>query len=318
MSLSGEPVEYPAGSNIWYSNVSWGLADYLLIPVSDSVDYAIASRLLGVNGSYGFQLSITQTLNIQISSITNPGAPLKLKVNVSGSGGVLSGASLTCRLFWAYGLDSDGHPLFESIKKNGTTDAAGNAILDFSEDGVDSTKTYFAIVNAYLSGLSGSGYFSYKTTQKYEGIIPFVESFTERTVLLTHSWDVHQFPNPRALFYSAAFYAFSENWDMTEVPIENSTGKVNYGALAYNRTILPSEPGVLIIVYRTGNTYGMSVMPWGIFTLGVSISFGDNPEGNVWVATDMRQVTVGGIAYQAKISCWSLQGYQVWAPNGWW
>jgi len=298
--------------------VSWGLGGgYLLMPVSESVDYATASRLLGVNGSYGFQLSITQTLNVLVSNSSEEGAPLKLKVDVSGSGGILSGASLTCRLFWAYDLDPDGHPLFDSIMKNGTTNYAGNAVFDFSEDDVDSSKTYFAIVNARLGGLYGTGYFIHKTTQKWEGIIPFVESFEEGTVLLTHSWDVHQFPNPRALFYTAAFYAFTENWDMVPIPIENSTGKVNYGALAFNRTKLPHQPGVLIVVYRTGNTYGMSVMPWGIYTLGVSVLFGDDPAGNIWVATDMRQVTVGQVAYQAKIACWSLSGYQIWNSRGW-
>jgi len=317
MSISGAPVEYPVGSGTWYSNISVGTGGYMLVPVSDSIDYDTASKLLGVNGSYGFQLSISQTLEIVISRISSLGAPLKLRVNVSGPGGTLSGASIICRFFWAYGLDPDGHPLFKSIVKNGTTDNAGNADLDFSGDGVDSSKTYFAIVNAHLGGLTGIGYFTHKTTQKYEGIIPFVEDYAKRTVLLTHSWDVHQFPNPRALFYSAAFYTFSENWDLVEKPIVNSTGKVNYGALAFNRTILPPEPGVLIVVYRTGNTYGMSVMPWGIYTLGVSIQFGGSPKGNVWVATDLRQVTVDRVAYQAKIACWSLAGYQVWSPSGW-
>lgn len=319
MSLSGEPVEYPVGSGIWYSNVSWGLSGgYLLTPVSESVDYATASRLLGVNGSYGFQLSITQTLNVLVSNASAEGAPLKLKVNVSGSGAVLGGAALKCHLFWAYGLDPDGYPLFESSIKNGTTDHAGNAVLDFSEDGVDSSKTYFAIVNARLGGLYGTGHFTHTTTQRWEAIIPFVESFNEGTVLLTHSWDVHTYPNPRALFYTAAFYAFTEDWDMVPTPIENSTGKVNYGALAFNRTKLPDQPGVLIVVCRTGNTYGMSVMPWGIFTLGVSVLFGDNLAGKVWVATDLRQVTVSQVAYQAKIACWSLQGYQIKTPDGWW
>jgi hypothetical protein len=319
MSISGEPVEYPVDSGIWYSNVSWGLGGgHLLMPVSGCVDYATASRLLGVNGSYGFQLSITQTLNVLVSNASEEDAPLKLKVNVGGSGGILSGASLTCHLFWAYGLDPDGHPLFKSTVKNGVTDHAGNAVLDFSEDGVDSSKTYFAVVNARLGGLYGTGCFTHTTTERWVGIIPFIESFEEGTVLLTHSWNVHEFPNPRALFYTAAFYAFTEDWDIVQIPIENSTGKVNYGALGFNRTRLPQRPGVLIVVYRTGNNYGMSVMPWGIYTLGVSILFGGNPAGNVWVATDLRQVTVSEVAYQAKIACWSLQGYQTSKPSGRW
>jgi hypothetical protein len=41
------------------------------------------------------------------------------------------------------------------------------------------------------------------------------------------------------------------------------------------------------------------------------VTFGDNPDHREWVATDIRQVTVGNIAYQAKLALWSLEGYQV-------
>jgi hypothetical protein len=45
--------------------------------------------------------------------------------------------------------------------------------------------------------------------------------------------------------------------------------------------------------------------------LGFPVLFGGDPSLQEWVATDMRQVTVGGIAYQANIAVWSLEGYQV-------
>jgi hypothetical protein len=44
------------------------------------------------------------------------------------------------------------------------------------------------------------------------------------------------------------------------------------------------------------------------------VAFGENPLGsaiNEWVATDVRQVIVNGIAYQAKLGLWSLEGYPV-------
>jgi hypothetical protein len=41
------------------------------------------------------------------------------------------------------------------------------------------------------------------------------------------------------------------------------------------------------------------------------ISFGISPTEAEWVTTDTRQVIVGGIAYQAKLALWSLQGSQV-------
>ena len=52
-------------------------------------------------------------------------------------------------------------------------------------------------------------------------------------------------------------------------------------------------------------------MPWGISAMAFPITFGDNPFDREWVATDIRQVIVGNIAYQAKLALWSLEGYRV-------
>jgi hypothetical protein len=38
------------------------------------------------------------------------------------------------------------------------------------------------------------------------------------------------------------------------------------------------------------------------------VVFGGDPTGQEWVATDIRQVTVNGVAYQAKLALWSLGG----------
>jgi hypothetical protein len=52
-------------------------------------------------------------------------------------------------------------------------------------------------------------------------------------------------------------------------------------------------------------------MPWGMSSMAFPVTFGEDPLGKEWVATDIRQVLVNNIAYQAKLALWSLQGYQV-------
>ena len=52
-------------------------------------------------------------------------------------------------------------------------------------------------------------------------------------------------------------------------------------------------------------------MPWQIQTLSFNITFGDDPSNQEWVATDLRQVLIGEVPYQAKLALWSLKGYQV-------
>jgi len=323
MSLSGEPVEYPPESGIKYSNVSLEMGGYLLIPVSDCVNYTTASRLLGVNGSYGFQLSITPTVRVSIAEAQRNSTNLILKVDVKGPGFPLSNATVNYLFFRVYKPEDSDYTSILIEPGTAKTDSAGSVFLNFDYSIGDTRDAYFILANAYLSGLFGVGYYSYETMTGAGGIMPFVESFEERKILLAHSWDVKQYDKSSALHYNATFFRLTEDFELQQLPLPaNSTGVVNYAAgtqgKAYARTEIPtSDPGFLLITYCTGHEYGVTVMPWGISTLGVSVLFGGNPAGNVWVATDLRQVTVSQMAYQAKIACWSLHGYQVWKPSGW-
>jgi len=297
--------------------VSWGLGGgYLLMPVSESVDYATASRLLGVNGSYGFQLSITPTLKINIiETLQNP---LKFEVKVEGVGFPLSGAALNYLLYWVY--IEDDQRFFNVTSGSAQTDSIGVVSLDFSANPyVDGSNAYTIIVNAQLSGLYGIGYRTLETRTKAGNIIPFVESFEDGTILLAHKWGKND-PGEEsqgALHFNATFFVLSDDFELSK--IQDWTGLVNYGeGRPFHRIQIPtSSMGFLIVTYWTGNQYGMVIMPWGISILGFSLLFGDNPAGNVWTATDFRQVTVDQMAYQAQITCWSLSGYQIWHSRGW-
>jgi hypothetical protein len=321
LSAFGSTVYYNITGE-WYSNISWGFGGgYLLIPVSESVDYTTASRLLGVNGSYGFQLSVAPTVKVSISEIQLD--PLKLKVKVEGPGFPLKEAALHYNLFWVYGKDpEDGTPLFNHVSGSTTTNMTGSVLLDFSAAPyVDGSKAYTVLVDVHLSGLSGVGYKSRETITSAGNIIPFVESFEDGSILLAHKWGKNDPDgNQGALHFNATYFTLSDDFEPNKVNIPNSTGLVNYGkgGKPYHRIEIPTlGSGFLVVSYTKGNEYGMVIMPWGISILGFSVLFGESPVDNVWTATDLRQVTVDQVAYQAKITCWSLQGYQIWNPGGW-
>jgi hypothetical protein len=315
-SLSGESVEYPIGSGNWYSNTSMESGGYLFIPVSDSVTYETASKLLGINGTYGFQLSVAPIIEVSISE--HQINPLILRIKVSGPGSSLSKASLSYYLFTA-----TSGPSVQLSAGTAQANEAGDAYLDFTFNGA--TTTYTIVVYARLSGLFGLGYHMHKTFTQGAGVIPFIVDYDMGKVYLAHDWDVNGEGEPPVpnYPYNAKFLMLTEDFEFQEWPIANSTGQVNYGGgggkYQYGETTLPTEhPGFLLVTYRSGNQYGMCIMPWGIGTLAVSVLFGDNPAGNVWTATDFRQVVVDQLSYQAKITLWSEQGYQIWAPGGWW
>jgi hypothetical protein len=310
-SLSGEPVEYPVGEGKWYSNVSLGLGGYLFLPLSDAINYETAAMLLGVNGTYGFQLSITPIVNVSITEYQSN--PLILKVEVDGPGFPLSGANLG---YYLYRTDKKGN--IELTTGTEQTDSAGVAYLNFTFDGAE---TYTIIAHAGLGGLKGFGYYIHQAFEKGAGIIPFIVDYEEGKVFLAHDWDVNGIGEPPEpnYFYTATFYVLTEEFEFQEWPIANSTGIINYGAKSYAETTLPvAHAGFLLVTYYSGLDYGMSIMPWGVGSpLAASILFGGVPAGNVWVASDFRHVTVGQLSYQAKILCWSLKGYQTRTPSGW-
>jgi len=305
LSSGGEMVYYPK-TGMWYNNVSMNEGGYLLTPISDCVNYTTVAELLGVNGSYGFQLSIAPTLSVSVSRVNVN--PLKFKVEVRGPGLAVSGASLNYFLYRAVVNPEEDYPLIETLSGTSQTDSAGLAFLEFPT--IDGSKyAYSIIVYAHVGGLVGVGYYSYVTLQKNH-IIPFVEDFEEGRVILAHSWDVHSFPPPvGALHYNATFLLLTEEFELRPVQIANSSGLVNYGeGKPYGRVQIPtSEAGILLVTYRWGNRYGTAMIPWGISTLGVSVTFGGDPSGYEWVATELRQVTVNEMSYQVKLAVWSLE-----------
>lgn len=317
LSSAGDKVYYNRTGE-WYSNVSWSLGGgYLLLPESECINYSTASKLLGVNGTYGFQLTINPTLTVNVREVQLD--PLMFEVQVTGPGFPLSEANLDYLLFWTIGKDEEGWPLFNFTSRSTQTNSAGLAYLEFSDNpyiGVNNNKTaYTIILKAHVGGLYGIGYKSRETITSGGNITPFVESYENGIVLLAHKWGKNDPDgNQGALHFNATFYVLSDNFAPINVDIQNSTGLVNYGkgGKPFHQIQIPtSNTGFLVVAYCKGNEYGMVVMPWGIGTIGISVVFGGNPSDKEWVATDMRQVLVGDVAYQAKLALWSLEGYGV-------
>jgi hypothetical protein len=313
-SSIGTPLYYnPTG--LYYSNITMEFGNFLLVPYTLAINYSAAAKLLGVNNTYGFQLTITPVITVAIQE-THSASPLTLTVKVIGTGFPLSNAVLSYCFIKVLEEGPQNNPSYASSFDTCYTDEEGSAILSFAD--VKATDSYAFIAYAHISGLVGIGYHE-RVTGDERYVIPFIDSFEDRRVLLAHSYDVHNFGPPEsAVFYNATFVLLTENFTLREMPMENSTGKL--GKIVYghgtektyqNLTIPTYNPGILIITYQSNNKYGVILMPWGISSMAFPVTFGDDSLGMEWVATDMRQVVVNGIAYQAKLALWSLEGYQV-------
>jgi hypothetical protein len=311
-SLSGEPVYYPK-TNKTYSNITMGFGDFLLLPYTDAVNYSTASTLLGTNNTYGFKLTVEPIVAVTVTEVQAED-PLMIETKVSGNGFPLAYASVSYCFLQVSLAGAGGYPSYSTSYGNATADDQGSVMLSFPEIN-DAGTSYAIIVYVQLSGLTGVGYHQ-RVSSTTQYALPFVENINDGTVIIAHSYDVHYFGPPEAeISYNATFVLLTEDFTLRELPLDaDKIGKVNYGeGQPYKTVTIPTHnPGILIITYRkSANEGGVIMMPWGLSTMAFPIAFGEEPHEKEWVTTDVREVVVNGIAYQARLALWSLEGYQV-------
>jgi hypothetical protein len=317
LASSGQPVYYPR-TDTYYNNITGGFGSSLLVPFSHSVNYSKATELLGIKGTYGLQLTLTPLLTVTVSK-ASVGTPLKLDINVAGQGFPLANAPISYRFLLVNGNEG-GYPSFTTINNVTYTNEAGLASITFPNVNGESSS-YALIAYAHLSGLKGVGYYTHKTESLEETVVPLVESFENKSILIAHGWAVGEPPEPAPdsiLKYNSTFFILTDEFEIRQIPLDlDSSGQVVYSSGSeqdFSSLNIPCyNSGILAVTYeKTGeNEFGVVLMPWGINSMAFPVTFGGNPKTQEWAATDIRQITIGGISYQAKLSLWSVNGYQV-------
>jgi hypothetical protein len=302
-------VYYPQTGG-YYCNLTAGFGSCLLSPLSQAVTYSAASQLLGINGTYGFQLKLTPTVTVDIEK-TSVGAPLAFAVNAAGTGFVMANANVTYSLILV-NPDGGEYPSYSITSGNVQADAAGSVSLSFG--GVDGeSRAYALLVYSYLYGLKGMGYYAHVPQGFTESVVPLVDSFETCTMRLAHSDSVGEPQSPifQQLSYNATFAILTEEYTLRQVILDqpSATGKLN-SSQQYASVAVPNNAGILIVAYKgsAAGEAGVVLVPWGLGAIAYPISFGGEPLGQSWVTTDIRQVTIGGLAYQAQLALWNLQG----------
>jgi hypothetical protein len=307
-SATGTPVYYPKTGQT-YSNITVGDQNFLLVSHGSTLNYSTALDLLGIRNQYGFQLTFTPIVTVSITE-DHSANPLRLSVNAYGTGFPLANAYVTyCML--SVSLNS-GQASYKIAYANATANEEGSVTLEFPEV-TSSTSSYSFIAYVHVGGLVGVGYHERVSGTEY--VVPFVDNLSEGRILIAHSFDIEYTDPPKSeVKYNATLVYLAEDFTLREMPLENSYGHVNSGeGDPYEVVNIPTDnPGILIITYKKSTVEGgLVMMPWGVSSLAFPVVFGGDPMTQEWVATDMRQVMVGGVTYQATLALWSLEGYQV-------
>jgi hypothetical protein len=312
LSSSTQPLVYYPRTNAYFSNLTAGFGGYLHSPTAKIINGSVASKLLGINGTYGFQFSLSPTLTVIIQKVS-VGSPLKLSVSVEGTGFPLANSPLSYNLI-TVNQDSNNYPSYTVAAGTSVTDSVGSTQLSFQGINGDS-QSYALIVYSYLNGLEGMGYYVNIPQSFNKTIVPLIDSFANRSILLAHGDSLGQQPSTPSvsqLSYNATFVILNEDYTLRQVQLNqfSATGELIYGSglgLDYAYLNVPNIDGILIVTYKSSaGQYGLVLMPWGLGSLAFPLTFGGNPAGRDWIATDIRQVNVGGISYQARLGLWEL------------
>lgn len=309
-SSAGTPISYQKTGQT-YSEIKTNPNNYLLYPTSDAVSYSEALTLLGLKNAYGFQILLTPTVNVSVTEISTN--PLTLTVSAKGIGFPLANAQVNYLLI-PISLNSN-YPEFESTSNQiGSTQTGSTGTtpqITFSNLGSNPTFVFFAW--AYLDGITGIGYYVSSSTGS-QSIVPFVNPLSTLSVTLANSNDVPQTSaTASALYYNSTFIFESDNYAFEQASMGNSNGIVTSGPGNLPGSIAMSgyTPGIILVAYKSADNSnsGVALVPWGFSSLGFSLTFGESPVSQPWISTDMRQVVINGVSYQATLSLWSTQSY---------
>jgi len=314
-SSTGNLIEYDKTSpNIYYKNDTLGFGSSLITPVAEELNYSTTLSLLGINNTYGFQFALTPDITVSVKE-NQAASPLTLSITATGIGFPFANAPINyCLLQVTMPQNETNYPSYTIQSAVVQTDQQGKAVLTFPSI-TDPNQVYAFIAYAHLDGVVGVGFRTRVSSFTDQSVVPLVEDIASQKIALAHSYDLNNSAsNGFSLKYNTTFVIMKQDYTLSELSLDSlngvgSVGIVNSGVgNPYPTISLPAcTTGIVIVTYQQdGSTQGgIVMMPWGISSLALPVTFGGNPAGQNWVTTDIRQVTVSGITYQAKLSLWN-------------
>ena len=221
-SSTQSPVYY---NGTYYGNLTAGFGGYLHAPYEKSVDYSTASEVMGINGTYGFRLSLTPTITVLIEKISTTGAPLQFSVDVAGTGFLLSNSAISYS-FLLINQDGSEYPSYAIVSGTTTTDSSGSIELPAFSAVDGESQAYALIVYSYLNGLKGVGYYVHVPLSLTKTVVPLIDSFQNRSILIAHEDSVGEPPVPPSsseLNYNTSFIILTEDYTLRQVQLDQPT-----------------------------------------------------------------------------------------------
>jgi hypothetical protein len=295
---SSESIFY---NDIEYHNLS--TSDYsLFLKMNEYLDYDVAAELLAIDSSFGFMVFMKPMLNVSVYEIHSN--PLRVGIDVDGLSGTVSGASLNATLFYVI-TDSPYPSISDPITSDSITNITGGAEMEFTVNS-DETK-YLFLVKVNLGGTTGIGYYTNSMTIS-SPLLPVISDYENGIVSLVHRKNVTtSYPYTDIIYYNSTFISkVGRPPYFRSVGISNPSGIV-YQDGAKNVSLSIGNSGILLVTSRTtDDTYSISIMPWGITPLCLSLGYGADPLNRRTVVKKSQHASINGISYNIELAFWRL------------
>jgi len=274
----------------------------LFMKKNEYVLYDKAADLLAIDDTYGFRVIMTPLLNITVFQVESN--PLKIGISLLSLSGTVYGAELIATLYYL----KTGSPypsISEPIILSTVSNISGGAEIEFSTINANNTL-YFVLVRASLGGITGVGYYI-NSLSGHSPIIPLITGYDEGVISLVHRKNLtSSFSIDSDLYYNLTFITQLRATEFRTISIENSFGIVKPNE-PKTITVGVGNPGVLLISSTTpSEEYGLTIMPWGIVPLSLSMDYGADPINKKTVVKKSMNVVISGLSYQAEVALWRL------------
>ena len=256
----------------------------MLTPNAYALNYSTAQTLLGINNTYGFQLTLTPDITVSINDITanQAGSPLSFSINAMGTGFPFAGASINYCLITV--TTGGQYPSYTIQNGANTTDSQGMAYASFPSVTDDANQIYAFIASAQLDGVAGVGYFVHNPAASNQYVVPIVQDMSSQVVALAHNYDLNNSgPAGFSLNYNATFVVSAQDYSLNELSLSSTNGTVISGVGYPSPTIsMPtSKSGILVVAYQSSsNEGGIVMMPWGVRFSGISSNLRRKPSAS--------------------------------------
>jgi len=302
------------GSRTYYYMNLGGVT--LIEPPNYYVNYTYAKQLLGISGSYEFQLTLTPALNITVRPLsTTQTGEQEFLITATGYGGApMPDAQVTAQYVYAINDGGGSKDISVGVQtSSATTNTIGQAVISFP---TQPSSTYYLLVQVSAAGIYGAGYY---TNNQIGYALANISVYPGSNYVNLTQHCVNSITPPCGVDnYNVTLLIPSGNsYSLFQVCACPSSTQgqgtcLNAGQGSGNTHSTASCPGsfydgyIAVAISKRGASSPLQLLlvPISPPLFNLKLTYGYSPHGSSSAVTLTRIVEISGISYVAQFAYW--------------